>query len=227
MDDNSGPGLRGVWYFVVTWLSFGLLAWVPFAHAAAVLRNRPLVLRSLVYAALAVLSVVLIAIAPVDAADNPTGIGTVEVLVGVLIAAGLVSLGTRDQISLRRQVYGRDQRRVLDVRPALDPAIRAIMAARKLRDAARAIAAEDPLAAHDLHIGRPDIKHRVYDDGGLVDLNAAPATAIAMACELPVSVAEAIVAARPFATVDDVVTLVEIPLSAWGTLRDRGIVIWF
>jgi hypothetical protein len=117
--------------------------------------------------------------------------------------------------------------RRLDLRSAFDPAIGELLAGRKLRAAAREIVAKDPLMAHDLHIGRPDIESRGYDDGGLVDLNAASAGAIATTCELPASVADAIVAARPFATVDDVVTVVEIPLWAWAMLRDRGIVIWY
>ena len=219
--DDSGPGLRGRWYFVVTLLSLGLLAWVPVAHAAVHLRSPLLVVRSVVYAALDLLATVLLTV-PIHAPD-PRG----NAIVGIALAINLAYFGTLDQIRLRRKVYRGRQRRVRDVRSALDPAIRAILANRELRAAARAIVAKDPLMAHELRIGRPDLPNRGYDDGGLVDLNAAPATAIAATCALPISVAEAIVAARPFAVVDDVVTLVEIPLSAWGTLRDRGVAIWF
>jgi DNA uptake protein ComE-like DNA-binding protein len=50
---------------------------------------------------------------------------------------------------------------------------------RALRDQARAIVAEDPALAVELRIGRPDVPRR-YDDGGLVDVNHAPAPPLAL-----------------------------------------------
>jgi hypothetical protein len=50
---------------------------------------------------------------------------------------------------------------------------------RELRTEARKLVAEDPGLAHDLGIGRPDLP-RAYDDGGLIDVNHAPAQALAM-----------------------------------------------
>ncbi|HIW64250.1 MAG TPA: helix-hairpin-helix domain-containing protein [Candidatus Stackebrandtia excrementipullorum] len=44
---------------------------------------------------------------------------------------------------------------------------------RQLREVARRIVAEDPVKARELRIGRPDLR-RSYDDGGLMDVNAAP-----------------------------------------------------
>jgi hypothetical protein len=221
MNDDARPEFRGLWYLAVTLLSLGLLAWLPFAHAAIHLRNRLLALRAVGFAALAVVAVALV-VWPSNAADRSGSL-----FLSLVIALSLATFGTRKQIGLRRRVYGGRGLGAVGVRPALDPAIRAILAGRELREAARAIVAKDPLMANELRIGRPDLSDRSYDDGGLVDLNAAPATAIAQVCELPFPVAEAIVAARPFATVDDVITMVEIPLSAWGRLRDRGIAIWF
>ncbi|HEX4723561.1 MAG TPA: hypothetical protein VH333_13660 [Pseudonocardiaceae bacterium] len=147
------------------------------------------------------------------------------VLAGFVIMADLIGIGSYSQAKLRRRGYGGKQSRRNPVPPAIDPAIGTVLADRERRAKCRDIVAEDPLMAHELHIGRPDIKSRGYNDGGLVDCNAAPAGAIAKACEPPTSVAEAVVAARPFGTVDDVRTMVDVPVSAWPVVRDRGIVI--
>lgn len=226
--DDADPGLGGVWYFLVTFLSFGILAWVPFAHGAARLQRRSLAVTSAVFGLVSALTITLFWIAPTDANDNPVGIGNVEIGTGVITLIALLGLGLTLQVPLRRQTYGgefrrhrRKQRRL----PAADPAVRAILNAREHRDEARALVAKDPMMAHELKIGRPDLKYRTYDDGGLVDLNAASATAIARTLELPPEVAKAIVAGRPYFTVDDVLTMVDIPVSDWPMIRDRGIVI--
>jgi hypothetical protein len=53
--DNQRPSFwSGSWYFVVTIASFGLLAWVPFTHAAGRLRRRSIAALAVLYAALAV-----------------------------------------------------------------------------------------------------------------------------------------------------------------------------
>lgn len=87
-------------------------------------------------------------------------------------------------------------------------------------------AATDPLLARDLRIGRPDLP-RNYDDGGLVDLNNAPAADIASVCGLDADTAEAIVDIRTtvggLAAVDDVSTLV--PFAALARVRDRAVVL--
>jgi DNA uptake protein ComE-like DNA-binding protein len=84
------------------------------------------------------------------------------------------------------------------------------------------------LLARELRVGRPDLSH-TYDDGGLVDLNRAPAAAIASVCGLDPATARRIVEVReaagvPFAAVDDVFAWAEIPLDLWELVRDRGIV---
>jgi hypothetical protein len=220
--------MRGCWYFPVTVLSFGLLAWVPFAHGAVRLRNRTRAIQAGVYAAVSVLAVVMIAIAPVDAADNAVGIGSVEIPIGIFSMLGLVFAGCEQQVRLRREAYDvPTSRHTRRPHTAVDPAIANVLAARARRAAARGIAAKDPLMAHELRIGRPDLP-RSYDDGGLVDLNAASAKAIAKACELDAGVAHAIVAARRaagFVAVDDVFVLADIPLPAWPVIRDRAVVI--
>jgi hypothetical protein len=113
--------------------------------------------------------------------------------------------------------------------PAPDPAIAAVLASRNRRAEAKALAAGDPAMARELRIGRPDLSGRRYDDGGLVDLNNAPAAAIAAMCDIDLEIAEHIVQARtvgvPFTTVDDVFALVDVPFPLWDRIRERGIVI--
>lgn len=65
--------------------------------------------------------------------------------------------------------------------PALDPAIRQVLARRERRAEARRILETDPALARELCIGRPDLT-RQYDDGGMVDVNHVPARFLA---ELP------------------------------------------
>lgn len=58
-----------------------------------------------------------------------------------------------------------------------DGNVAAVVTAKSLRQkrvAARELAKRDPQIARDLRVGRPDLG-REYDDGGLVDVNAAPA----------------------------------------------------
>jgi hypothetical protein len=85
----------------------------------------------------------------------------------------------------------------------------------------------DPLLARDLKIGRPD-PPRTYDDGGLVDLNSAPAPVIAGVCAIDQATAADIAAARPpggYLTVDDVFSATDIPVAAWDVVRDRAVVL--
>jgi hypothetical protein len=226
---GSGP-LSGVWYFLVTTGSFGLLAWVPFAHAAARLRSRVHAVQASVYAALASLVIVLFAIAPIDADGNTVGIGSAEVGIALVTLVGLMAAGVSQQIPMRRTAYelpGGAQH-VRRRRAPVDPAIARVLDARARRAKSREIAAKDPLMAHELRIGRPELT-RDYDDGGLVDLNAATAKSVAKLCEVPPDVARAIVEARTttggFVSVEDVFGLVDIPLAAWSVVRDRAVVV--
>lgn len=212
----------GAWYYAVTILSGGMLAWVPFAHAAARLGSRVRAIQASAYGALASLSFVLLTIAPVDAQDNPIGAGQAEVPIGVITALSLVAVGCAQQAKVRREAYG--IRRAL----APDPAIAAVLAARQQRAKAREIVAGDPMMAHELRIGRPDLG-RDYEDGGLVDLNNASAVAIARQCELKPHVANEIVKARAavggFFDVEDVFSVVDIPMDRWSMVRERAVVI--
>jgi hypothetical protein len=218
----------GRWYFVVTIASAGLLAWVPFAHAAARLGRRRLAIRAAVYGAAAAAIVTLLGVTPTDAHGNVTNTAaaTTFSLIGMSMILAVIGLGCVQQSRLRREVYEGAAPLVVDSAPDVDPAVAAILTARTRRDQARELAGRDPLMAHELRVGRPDLP-RTYDDGGLVDLNTAPVATIAQMCELDATTAEAIVAARAngFLAVDDVFALADVPIDTWTMIRDRGIII--
>lgn len=216
------PFWAGLWYFVITILSAGLLAWVPFVHAASRLRRRLVTLLAGVYAILAATEVALLSLTPTETQPQTTGSNAISIMAGLLPPA-IVAVGCVQQVWLRREVYC-----TTPGRTTTEPALEAALAARARRTTARQLATTDPLVARDLRIGRPDLP-RTYDDGGLVDLNSAPAALIAQTCGLTVDVANSIVTARSesggFLTVDDVFAMTEIPINAWDVIRDRSVVI--
>ena len=97
-------------------------------------------------------------------------------LLGLLLLLGTWITGTVHAIGARPRLYPpanpSDQvnRRVLE----------AARYRRTLREEARKIVMEDRGLAHELHIGRPDLNPRAYDDGGLIDVNHAPPQALAL-----------------------------------------------
>ena len=211
---------RGGWWFVVHVGSLGILAAVPFAHAAVRSRRIGHGVLAGVVLVMTMLAFLLVGTAEHDAAGHAVGFayhlgGT---LLGLILLAGLVGL-----VVVRAQVF--------DPRPAartLQPAHARALAARTPRDEARRLAASDPLLARDLRIGRPDLS-RGYDDGGLVDLNAAPARVVAAVCGIDPVQAMRIVAARQaagrFAAVDDVFAWAELPVGLWDQVREHAVVL--
>ncbi len=189
--------------------SCGILAAVPFLHAASVLRRRSLVVEA---AAFGVAGTLLIVLSGSSGSSQPT---TMDAVLGLVAAVVMVVACFRLR-SLRNEV-----RDVLADAPALAAAV----AARRRRERARALAEADPALARDLGIGRPD-RPGEFDDGGLVDLGTAPADVIAIRCDISPADAERIVAAQGlFSTVDELLVLVEIPVGMWNRIRDRGVVI--
>lgn len=220
---NSPP--TGRWYVVVTVCSFGLLAWLPFVHAGRHL-NRPSVTKlAWRYAAAAAVIGVLLAVTPRDARGEITpGAGDTISVIGGLLAIATIAIGCVQQAPLRREVYGGAPP---PAHEQVDPAVATALEARDRRATARELAERDPLLARDLKIGRPDLS-RTYDDGGLVDLNSAPATVIAEVCGLDQATADDIAAARPpggFMAVADVFSFTDIPVAAWDVIRDRAVVV--
>jgi Protein of unknown function (DUF2510)/Helix-hairpin-helix motif len=218
---SSAP--TGRWYFVITLATAGLLAAVPFFHAASRLERPQLRKTGAVMAAGSLLGYTLMTAAPSDAAGEPVG-WLSDVAVLILLAVMLVS--TLLQIGLRREVY---QLSTVATPPSPNEgAIAKVEKARRSRNEARKLAERDPLLARELGIGRPGFGSQ-YDDGGLLDLNSATAEQLSSICGLPHNLAEAVVTVRDqmgrFLAVEDAIIFGQISEDLAPLVRDRGIVI--
>jgi hypothetical protein len=232
--DRAPRTPTGRWYFVAAILSAGVLAWLPFFHAARHLGDRALNRLIWLYGAAGVALLALVGSTPTDSAGNAVGVAghVLQVIFGCL-AVVVVSAACVQIAPLRRQVYGLPGgptgiTREPEVAP-VDPAVSAVLVARARRVDARALATKDPLMARELRIGRPDLGHP-YDDGGLVDLNSAPPDVIARMCQIDIDSARRIVEARDlhgggFANVEEVFVMTDIPLSTWDRIRDRAVLL--
>lgn len=218
-DPGSLPA-TGAWYIVITVLSGGFLAWVPFLHAAQRAGLRRARVLAAIYGGTATALLVLYSAVPVDNVPGALG-GTLGALYTAAFL-GQLGMSVVHLESIRRQVYQRDPE------PTPDPAITAALAARKRRAEARELAASDALLARELRIGRPDRRSR-YDDGGLVDMNSAPATVIADVCGLDQQSAQRIVEIRErvgrFSNVEEILVLADVPVPAWPFVTDRAILL--
>ncbi|MFI0410533.1 BTAD domain-containing putative transcriptional regulator [Actinomadura sp. 3N508] len=96
------------------------------------------------------------------------------------------------------------------------------------REQARSLVAHHPAVARLLRIGRPDLA-RTFDDGGLIDVNAAPEHVLAALPGLGPSHAKLIVLSRtaqgPLATVDDLVHRQIMPFQTVHALRETLIAV--
>lgn len=213
----------GKWYFVVTIATAGLLAAVPFFHAASRLERPQLRIVGAGMAAGGLLGYALIAVSPTDSTGQPTGwLSSVAgfILLAVVLVATLLLVG------LRREVYNPS---VVALPPnGNQGAMASVEEARRKRNEARRLAVKDPMMARELGIGRPESKQG-YDDGGLLDLNFATAEQLSMVCGLPRNHAEEVVAARAtlgrFMHVEDAIVYGQIGEEYAPMVRDRAIVI--
>jgi hypothetical protein len=214
----------GGWYLGVPILSAGVFAAVPFWHAHSRL-DRPELRSSAVAYSVAGAAIMAIAgITPKDAQGDPVGIlGGVLQTISVVVALIVIITACAKLARVRREIFQRPGWES----PAADPQADQVKQVRARRDRARSLWANDPAAARELGIGRPDLG-RGYDDGGLVDLNTAPAGVIASVCGVDPLLADAIVAARTrrdgvFYGLGEVLIDVAVPSSVEGELRERAI----
>ncbi|MEV4255510.1 helix-hairpin-helix domain-containing protein [Spirillospora sp. NPDC049652] len=155
----------------VTWAALPFLSLgyaTPFTFAAAALwrRKMHLVWATTVYSGL---FAGLMLVAP----DIPTS-GGAQRAAGVLMFV-LAIVGCAHAFLVRRQVFDPDGLSGV----GNDMVVERVRQQRLLRAKARDLAARDPGLARELRIGRPDLP-RQYNDGGLVDVNHAPASALTM-----------------------------------------------
>ena len=123
---------HGGWYFAVTVFTGGVLAAVPFWHAARRL-SRPAVTKlALVYTGLGVLLTVLMALTPPPNPDGTSGNSTISTVGGMTVVA-VVIVGCLQLRALRREVFGQP----VAAWTLAHPAVAQALAARQRRTEAR------------------------------------------------------------------------------------------
>ncbi|TKJ28330.1 hypothetical protein A6V29_02715 [Blastococcus sp. CCUG 61487] len=212
----------GGWYYVLTIATAGLLAAVPFWHAASRLRRRDVRTLALAYTAADIYLIVLLSLTPPQQPDGTSGNETLSTI-GGLSAVFVIVVACIQLRSLRRQVYGGAG--VVPVHD--DPVVARALAGRARREESRQLLAREPGLQRELGIGRPDLR-RGYDDGGLIDVNTAPAEVIARVTDIDPAHAEAIVAARTarggtWFNIGELLVDVPLPPYAQEQLRERAI----
>ncbi len=214
----------GGWYLGVPILSAGVFAAVPFWHAHSRLKRPELRSMAVAYSIAGVAIMGVFGITPKDAQGDPVGLlGGVLQTIAVVAAMVVILTACIKLASIRREIFQRPGWES----PAADPQADQVRQARARRSQARSLWAKDPAAARELGIGRPDFG-RGYDDGGLVDLNTAPAGVIASVCAIDPVLANAIVAARTrqggvFYAVDEVLFNIALSPSVEGEIRERAV----
>ena len=217
------PGPTGKWYFVITIASIGLLAAVPYFHAASRLERPQLRKTGASLAVAGILGWALVAVAPEDETGSPTGWLP---SVAVVILLGVVLMASLQLIGLRREVY---QSPIVPRPPSGNQAAMAnVEKLRRTREAARQLALRDPMMARELGIGRPG-SPQGYDDGGLLDLNVATSEQLTALCGLPAEVAQQVVESRSalgrFLQLEDAIMFGPVGEEYAAQVRERGIVI--
>ncbi|MFC4052458.1 BTAD domain-containing putative transcriptional regulator [Actinomadura syzygii] len=197
-------------------LSFGTLTWAEVAYFAARRRSRTLGIMSVGYLVMTVVFFY------GTAATDPEATGWWDV--PMLFSVFVTTLGGSVHVALitsePSSPDGRDEPgSALDV-PLIERRVR--------RDQARSLVAHHPAVARELRIGRPDLT-RTFDDGGLVDVNAAPEHVLAALPGLDPYHAKLIVLARtahgPLASVDDLAVREILPFHTVHALRETLIAV--
>ncbi len=224
---NKAPA----WVWLVPVLTCGLFAPVtPFAIAL----KRPSTRAWTWFGASAAVSIVamlLIGTQPEGSDNIWTTLGTVLVLGN--LAAVLTYLGVVGKDIVWRELPPVGFAAPVMYQPGPPPslndhAVAEVQRLRRLRSDARALAQRDPQMARDLRVGRPDLV-RQYDDGGLVDLNSAPAAVLVRSLGLTEAQAAHVVETRDslgrFAQPDDLVTLVGLDQRTYDEIRELVILL--
>ncbi|TDD75332.1 helix-hairpin-helix domain-containing protein [Actinomadura darangshiensis] len=143
-------------------------------------------------------------------------------VLGSLMAILLWIAGTGHAFAVRTSVFPRDTPR----NRLNEHAVEVAKYRRRLRDEARALAADDPALARELRIGRPDVP-RTYDDGGLVDVNHAPREILEALPGMTPEMADRIIARRAetgsFLSAEEMAVDADIPPDALPQMADYTI----
>ncbi|MEH1123819.1 BTAD domain-containing putative transcriptional regulator [Micromonospora sp. CPCC 206061] len=115
---------------------------------------------------------------------------------------------------------------VVPSRAQPDPRLIVAIEQRARRQQALQLASQYPAVARELNIGRPDLP-RVFDDGGLIDINAAPAQVLTALPGMNPHLAERVVAERQyrgaFGSIDDLVSRGTVPPEVAYALREHAV----
>jgi DNA uptake protein ComE-like DNA-binding protein len=148
--------------------------------------------------------------------------GSTAYAIGSMLALLGWVVGSAHALAVRRRVFAPGRSASQGQQQALEAAL----AARDRRRAARDIVATDRALALELRIGRPDLP-RQYDDGGLVDVNSAPAVVLQGALGLEPATAARVVEVRDqaggFSSVEDLAVLLDLPPSTVDGLREHAV----
>lgn len=210
----AGPGWRlaaKIGAVALPVLSLGTLTWMVFLAYAVHRRSKLLGFATAGYLLLAVTGCVIADLTGEE--TEPSGWFGVAMFV-MMIA----TLGGSVHVALLAFV--------VPMRPQSDPRLIVEIEQRARRQQALQLASQYPSVARELRIGRPDLP-RVFDDGGLVDVNAAPAEVLAVLPGMNPHLAERIVAERQhrgaFGSLDDLVARGAVPLDTANALREHAV----
>lgn len=184
---------NGGWYLALPMFSAGVFAAVPFWHAYIRLGRPQLRVRAVGFSVAGIVIFALFGFAPKNDHGEAVGaLGNALENIATVVALIVIFVACVQLAAVRREIFTRPG---WTNTPGTDPHIAVVEEARARRRAARELQEKDPATARELGIGRPDLG-RGYDDGGLVNVNTAPAAVIAEVCGLTAAQAEAIVVAR-------------------------------
>lgn len=204
-------------------LTGGLSAPIMFGHAAAKLRSVVAGIAAFLYAGAAIAYITLFALDAQKFDDgqfvNPNPIAMVSLF-------ALMFGSTAHAFMIRNKMFPRrtesEPRRVV---PADDAEAR-VLARRERRVRARQLLKDDPAMADELGVGRPDLELG-YDDGGLVDMNHAPANVLASMRGVDDKTAERIVEVRelsgPYASVAELVVRADLDPEAVRLVEEYAV----
>lgn len=205
-DASAGDLSRPRWPQLSLW-SMGLLAGPAFFYAGIKAQQRRWLAFGFLYSAVAAIGMVV---------TTPSADGSLQEAIGASIILLLWGVGTVHAYAVRDE-YARRVRLLAD--PSLDVAERRVLR----REKARALAVSDPARARELGVGRPDIRDGF--DGGLVDLNNAPAGVIARLPGFDEKLAERVVATRGrgagYTSLDDLDLVLDLPVETLAEIRDE------
>lgn len=215
--DSMPPGRAAL---SVTWAALPFLTLgyaTPFTFAAAALWRRSLHLMVSTAAYLGVFALAMFLLPGING-----DAGTERVFGALLFVLAVVGCG--HAFLIRRRVF--DPHGLSAV--GNEAVVERVKRRRLLREKARELAAADPGLARELRIGRPDLP-RQYNDGGLIDVNHAPAEALTLLPGITPELAEKIERVRAetggFMSAEELSAITGLPPSLTSDVADYAVFI--